>query len=474
MRTWPRGNSSAKVVNSGEPLAALSKKPELLAPGGSLEKCKIAFLYGADAVYVGGPEFSLRSYARNLSDHDLAEAVFVAHRLHKRLYVTINIYARAADLKTLPPYLEYLQQLGVDAVIVSDPGVLVSVRRHASDLAVHLSTQANTTNALAVAFWSQQGIRRINLARELSLAEIADIAGASDAELEVFVHGAMCVSYSGRCLLSAFLTGRSANSGLCTQPCRWTYELIEASRPGERFPLTQDRRGSYLLNSRDLCLIEEIGRLAALDLTAFKIEGRMKGALYVATVTRCYRQAIDRWRADPNAFRAEADWLRDLERVSHRPYTKGLLVAPSGNGAAGLAGTVSYVRSHGLAGLVRSHPAAHPDHPESSNLPEPARICLEVRSRIELPVELEFLYPDGSSRLHQVQRMRDLRGEPIRLAHPNSIIELEVPFSTFPLQVVRRRQAEGSGLESAGDDATETAASACHAANFPAAAAVSR
>lgn len=440
-------------------MTRLNQKPELLAPGGSLEQCKIAFLYGADAVYVGGPEFSLRSYARNLSDQDLAEAVFVAHRRHKRLYVTVNIYARAADLKKLPPYLDYLQHLGVDAVIISDPGVLLLLRRHAPDLAVHLSTQANTTNALAVAFWKQQGIRRINLARELSLAEIAEIAGAGETDLEMFVHGAMCVSYSGRCLLSAFLTGRSANSGRCTQPCRWTYELIEASRPGERFPLTQDRRGSYLLNSRDLCLIEEIGRLAALGLTAFKIEGRMKGALYVATVTRCYRQAIDRWWADPNTFRAEADWLRDLERVSHRPYTKGLLLTPSENGGAGLADTVSYVRSHGLAGLVRSHPAVHPDHPKSSNVPQPGRICLEVRSRIELPVELEFLYPDGTGRLHQVRRMRDLHGEPIQVAHPNSTIELEVPFSTFPLQVVRR-QAEGSGLDPAGTDPTEAAAGA--------------
>jgi putative protease len=418
------------------------QKPELLAPGGTLEKCKIALLYGADAVYVGGTDFSLRSYARNLDDHDLAEAVFFAHRLQKKLYVTVNVFARETDLQLLPGYLEYLQQIGVDAVIVSDPAVLLLVGKYAPSLSIHLSTQANTTNSLAIEFWRQQGIRRINLARELSIGEVAAVCSGANVELEMFVHGAMCVSYSGRCLMSAFLTGRSANSGLCTQPCRWSYELVEETRPGERFTLTQDDRGGYLLNSKDLCLIEEIGRLSALGLTAFKIEGRMKGALYLATVIRSYRLAIDRWCARPHTFRIDSSWIRDLDRVSHRPYTTGLLFPDREDASTSVSDTVSYVRSHCLAGLVRRHPGSHPEYPCEAAASTSRKICLEVRTRTELKTEMEFLYPDGTSRFHVVDEMKGLRGEPLAVAHPNTLVEMEVPFPTFPLQVARRRHPD--------------------------------
>ena len=270
-------------------------KPELLAPAGSLEKCRLAFLYGADAVYAGGKEYSLRSYARNLHSEELAAACHLAHCLGKRLYVTVNVFTRESDLALLPPFLQYLQDLSVDGLIVSDPAVLVLARRWAPQVPLHLSTQANTTNSLSVAFWQTQGIRRVNLARELTFDDLRKIRKATAMELEVFVHGAMCLSYSGRCLLSAFLTGRSANRGLCTQPCRWSYSLVEAKRPGQYLPLEEDGRGSYLLNSKDLCLLQHLGRLLALGINAFKVEGRMKGALYLASVIRTYRQAIDRY-----------------------------------------------------------------------------------------------------------------------------------------------------------------------------------
>lgn len=218
----------------------LAGKPELLAPGGSIEKCKIAFLYGADAVYVGGRQFSLRALARNLNLEELAMASHLARRLGRKLYVTVNVFARQADIEALPLYLEYLNDIGIDGVIVSDPGVLVLARQYAADVPIHLSTQMNSTNSLSALFWANQGVRRINVAREVSFRELQAIRQSTSAELEVFVHGAMCISYSGRCFLSAFLNERSANQGLCSQPCRWSYSLVEEKRPGEFFPIRED------------------------------------------------------------------------------------------------------------------------------------------------------------------------------------------------------------------------------------------
>ncbi len=347
-------------------------KPELLAPGGSLEKLRIAFLYGADAVYLSGKDFGLRGFARNLDTEELAEASFIAHRLGRSVYVTVNIFARQPDLKRLPPYLEYLQQVGVDALIISDPGVLMLARKYAPEIPIHLSTQANTANSSSVEFWRQQGVSRVNLARELSLPEIAEIAEKSEADIEIFVHGAMCISYSGRCLMSAFLNppgengpsrpdlqngwNRSANSGFCTQPCRWSWGLVEEKRPGEFFPLQQDRRGTYIFNSKDLCLLEKIGELARLGIDSFKIEGRMKAPLYLATVTRAYRQAIDRWSEQPTAYKAEPAWIDDLQKVSHRPYTEGNLFGDDEGCVSNVETQISYIQTHTLAGIVRPCP----------------------------------------------------------------------------------------------------------------------
>lgn len=428
--------------------------PELLAPGGSLEKVRIAFLYGADAVYVSGKDFGLRGFARNLDTEELAEAAFIARRLGRKIYVTVNIFARGPDLERLPPYLEYLQELGVDAIIISDPGVILLARKFAPRIPLHLSTQANTTNSLSVKFWHDQGVHRVNLARELSLEEISDIAGKSGAEIEVFVHGAMCMSYSGRCLMSAFLNppppekaggpnngnargapgpdwNRSANGGFCTQPCRWSWGLVEEKRPGEFFPIREDRRGTYIFNSKDLCLIEEIGELAAVGIDSFKIEGRMKGPLYLASVTRAYRRAIDSCAGRPWAYRVERAWMDDVEKVSHRPYTKGNLFGNGRVGAPEVETRVSYLQTHTLAGIVRAHPGDG-IFPHDGD-----KIFFEARSQLFPGQVLEFMNPDGSSAFHPLRSFEDMNGNTLTHANPNNWIRFCVDFPVFPFQTVR-------------------------------------
>ena len=430
-----------------------SSKPELLSPAGSLEKLGIAFLYGADAVYASGKDFGLRGFAHNLDAEELAAACLIAHSRGKKIYVAVNIFARGPDLEKMAPYLGYLQELKIDALIISDPGVLLLARKYAPDVAVHLSTQANTTNPLSVKFWLEQGVRRINLARELSFQEISEIVRGSEAEIEIFVHGAMCMSYSGRCLMSAFLVSakegegaprqpslvnRSANSGFCTQPCRWSWGLVEEKRPGEFFPVEQDSRGTYILNSKDLCLLEEIGPLMGLGIDSFKIEGRMKGALYVASVTRAYRQAIDRCGERPAAFRVEPAWMEDLQNISHRPYTKGNLLAASQAGKPEVETRISYVQTHTLAGLVRPCP----EQGEPAVYDEGGRIFFEARSRLVPGQKLEFLNPDGSTSSHVLGAFEDISGNRLTQANPNMLIRFCADFPVFPFQVVRVVRSE--------------------------------
>jgi putative protease len=407
-----------------------ARKPEILAPGGSLEKCEIALLYGADAVYAAGKDFGLRGFAHNLDTEELAAATFLAHRARKKIYITVNAFAREHDLKKIPVYLEYLQEIAVDALIISDPGVLMLARKYAPVIPIHLSTQANTTNSLSIDFWQGQGVSRINLARELSFPELSEIARKARIEIEVFVHGAMCMSYSGRCLLSAFLNRRSANSGFCTQPCRWSYRLVEEKRPGQYFPVQEDARGTYIFNSKDLCLIGELGMLASVGVDSFKIEGRMKGSLYLSSVTRAYRQATDRCLGPADGFRAECSWMEDLLKISHRPYTKGLLFQDSETSASAVETELSYIQTHTLAGLTRTLP-------DRASFPDDGNIYLEARSRLVPGVTLEFLYPDGSSRFHVLDSFEDSNGNSLSEAHPNKWVRFSVEFPVFATQVVR-------------------------------------
>ncbi|MBE6017156.1 MAG: U32 family peptidase [Lachnospiraceae bacterium] len=303
-----------------------TKKPELLMPAGSLPVLKVAVMYGADAVYIGGEAFSLRAKAHNFSIEDMREGIEFAHERGVKVYVTANILAHNEDLEAAREYFMQLKGLGVDALIISDPGIFRVAREVLPEVDVHISTQANNTNSGTYAFWHDMGAKRVVSARELSLDEIAQIKKSipEGMEIETFIHGAMCISYSGRCLLSAFLTGRSANMGECTHPCRWKYALMEESRPGQYMPVMENDRGTYIFNSKDLCMIEHIPEMIGAGIDSFKVEGRMKSALYVASVCRTYRMAIDDCLEDPEKYRSRLSFYKDeISKCTYREYTTG-------------------------------------------------------------------------------------------------------------------------------------------------------
>ncbi|MFY9394662.1 MAG: U32 family peptidase [Halanaerobiales bacterium] len=328
------------------------QKVELLAPAGNLEKLKIAILYGADAVYCGGYNYGLREGADNFTMEELKEAVDYAHHHQARIYVTVNMIPHNADLVGLPEYLHQLEGLGVDALIVSDPGIMSIIREEGIKLPLHLSTQANTVNWASVRFWQEQGIERVILARELSREEIKEIREKTDMELEIFVHGAMCISYSGRCLLSNYMAARDANRGKCAHSCRWKYYLVEERRPGQYFPITEDERGTYIMNSKDLCLIEHIPEIIEAGVNSLKIEGRMKSLHYVATVTSVYRQALDSYYRDPENYSFKEEWLKELYKISNRDYTTGFFFKNPGPEEHNY-GSSSYQRDCDFMGVVR-------------------------------------------------------------------------------------------------------------------------
>jgi U32 family peptidase len=298
-------------------------KPELLAPAGNVEKLEIAIHYGADAVYLAGKDFSLRNYSGNFTDEQLSRAVALAHDANVKVYVACNIYSRNDEHAGISNFLETIGNIGADAVIVSDPGIILLAQKIIPHVDIHLSTQANTTNCNSAIFWQSLGVQRVNLARELSLEEVAYISRHTDIETEIFIHGAMCISYSGRCLLSTFLTGRDSNRGLCSHPCRWRYALMEELRPNQFYPVTEDARGTYLFNARDLCMIDHLPELIQCGATSLKIEGRMKGIHYLAAVVKTYRDAIDTYMADPKGYSMNPRWRQALSQVYHRDYSTG-------------------------------------------------------------------------------------------------------------------------------------------------------
>ncbi len=404
--------------------------PELLAPAGDLEKLQAAVIYGADAVYLGGKQFGLRERAGNFTLEEMARGVEYAHARGVKAYVTVNIFAHNRDLDDLPAYLRQLEEIGVDAVIVSDPGVLVLVRQTTPRLPVHLSTQANTTNWLAARFWQQQGVSRIVLARELTLEEIREIRRQVQVPLEVFVHGAMCISYSGRCLLSNYMTGRDANRGDCAQACRWRYALVEEKRPGEYFPVEEGCRGTYILSSRDLCLLEYIPQLVEAGVDSLKIEGRVKSVHYVATVVSVYRQALDACRADPARFQVQTRWLEELGKVSHREYTSGFFTGTTAKAAQGAVDSL-YRRPYTFVGVVRDY--------------DPARglALVEQRNRFARGEELEVLLPGGQTFTFVVAGLYNEEMVSIDAAlHPRQKVFLSLPRPVLPWSLLRRREKE--------------------------------
>ncbi len=330
------------------------KKPELVAPAGDVEKLKTAIEYGADAVYVGGEGFNLRMGATNLTIEEIKASTAWVHERGKKIYVALNIFARNYHIKGIRSYVKKLAEIPVNAVIVSDPGIFLTVREIAPHIPIHLSTQANTTNAKSIEFWHQQGMKRAVLARELTLGEIKEITNNSPIQTEVFVHGAMCMSYSGRCLLSSFMSNRHANLGDCSNSCRWQYILKEEKRPDETYPIVEDESGTFILSSKDLCMIQHIPELVHAGVSAWKIEGRMKSPYYVAAVTRVYREALDRYFADPVGYVYDQRWLSELEKVSHREYGTGFFFGNQGYNSQTTHPGNSYIKEYDYLGMINN------------------------------------------------------------------------------------------------------------------------
>lgn len=407
----------------------MMKKPELLAPAGNLEKLRMAVRFGADAVYLGGKAFGLRAGAGNFSEEELARGIQFAHDHGVKVYVTVNIFAHNHDLAEFPGYLETIRELQADGIIVSDPGVFRLARQRVPDLPIHISTQANNTNWSTALFWQELGAKRIVLARELSLREIQEIHEHAGIELEVFVHGAMCISYSGRCLLSNYLAGRNANKGDCAHPCRWNYRLVEEKRPGEYFPVVEDEKGTYFFNSKDLCLAEHIPSLINAGVGSFKIEGRMKSSYYVATVVKVYREVIDAFWAERETFSFDPKWRKELAKVSHRHYTTGFAFRkPDENDHR--YDTSSYVRSYDFIGTVLAY------------LPETGEMRVEQRNHMAVGDKIEIVPPKGPFLSWQITAMKNEFGEPIeRAPHPRQEVRMPAPeCGVQPYSLIRRAQ----------------------------------
>lgn len=411
---------------SDRPLQA--KRPELLAPAGDRNKLETAIAFGADAVYLGSKLFSLRAQSGNFTWEEMADAVQYAHDRQVKTYVAANILAHPADMPALREFMRAIRQIGPDALIISDPGVFTLAREEAPQVPVHISTQASVTNADTVRFWASQGASRIVLARELGLDEIRSIREQipPEVELEAFVHGAMCMAYSGRCLLSNFLTGRGANQGACAQSCRWEYEVREVKRPDQPLLLTEDERGTYLMNSRDLCMIEHLPALHAAGIDSFKIEGRVKSAFYVATVVKAYREAIDQYLADPAQFEVDPAWLSDLSKTVHRPFDTGFYFSrPVEDAKIFLQDT--QVREAAVVGVVEAY------------LPDSGLAFVQQRNKVSLGETVEMVQPKGRHLEIKVQGLLDLKRQPITSTpHPKMYYFLPVPEPVAAGSFIRR------------------------------------
>lgn len=398
------------------------KRPELLAPAGDLEKLRTALHYGADAVYLGDSRFSLRGKAGNFQGEGLAEAVAWVHGQSKKAYVTVNIFPHNRDLRQLEEHFDLLNVVRPDAVILSDPGVFALCRKYAPEVDIHISTQANITNAEAARFWQELGAARLVLSRELTVEEIQQIRSAVSVELEVFVHGSVCLSYSGRCYISSFLASRSANTGECTNSCRWNYALMEEKRPGEYFPVFEDERGTYILSSKDLCMIQHLPLLAGAGIDSFKIEGRMKGINYVSGVTKVYREAID-LIAEGRAYEVNQRWLRELSMFSSRGYTTGMFFGKQPDEDYNFDGE-SYRTSHELVGII---------HEIKGGI---AKIAL--RNRLDRGDSVEYLSPGLEERLFTVETMKDEEDNELVSARNEDIIFMRVPQEARQQDLIRR------------------------------------
>ncbi len=404
---------------------------ELLAPAGDLEKLKTAIIYGADAVYFGGEMFSLRAGAGNLTIEEMKEGIAFAHERGKRCYLTINIFAHNEDIEPLTSYLQQIKDLGLDAFIVSDPGIVDLIQEVIPAAEIHLSTQANMTNYRTAGFWHKLGVKRLVLARELTLPEIRQIREniPPEMEIEAFVHGAMCISYSGRCLLSNFMIERDANRGMCAHPCRWKYALVEEKRPGEYYPVEEDERGTYILNSRDLCMIEHIPEIVGSGIMSAKIEGRMKSIFYVATVVHAYRKAIDAYFADPAHYKFDEDWMHELKKVSHREFTTGFYFHQPTNKDQNYQ-TSAYTREYSFVGLIKEYDE------------ETGFALVEQRNKMTLGEEIEIFGPDIDFFTQNITEMLDAQtGENLESApHPQQLLKMKMDHPVKPHYILRKKK----------------------------------
>ena len=409
-----------------------NKRPaiELLAPAGDMEKLKTAVYYGADAVYFGGEMFSLRAGAGNLSVPEIREAMDFLHARGARGYMTINIYPHNEHLNLLRNYLMEIKDNPVDAFLVSDPGVMTILKEIIPDAEIHLSTQANTTNYMTARFWASMGVKRIVTAREMSLKEIREMRDQlpDEVEIESFVHGAMCISYSGRCLMSNFMTGRDANMGACTHPCRWKYSIVEEKRPGEYYPIEEDSHGSYIMNSRDLCMLDGIPDLAAAGVSSLKIEGRMKSAYYVATVVSAYRTALDHYLADPDNYQYDPAWFTELCKASHREFTHGFYYnKPSAEDQNYQSS--DYIREYSFVGMVKGVE------------PETGFALVEQRNKFSIGDEIEIFGPGVPFTKEVITEMYNQEGEPVESApHPQQIIKLKLSTPVKENYILRMKK----------------------------------
>ena len=403
---------------------------ELLIPAGSLDVLKTAVIYGADAVYIGGEAFGLRAKAKNFTKEDMKEGIAFAHERGVKVYVTANILAHNEDLPGVEEYFEEMKEVRPDALIISDPGVFAIARKILPDMELHVSTQANNTNYGTFLFWYNQGAKRVVTARELSLQEIKEIRDRipEDMEIESFIHGAMCISYSGRCLLSNYFVGRDANQGACPHPCRWKYSVVEETRPGEYMPVYENERGTYIFNSKDLCMIEHIPEMIEAGIDSFKIEGRMKTALYVATVARTYRKAIDDYLESPEKYRANMEWYKaEIGKCTYREFTTGFYFHKP-DATTQIYDSNTYVKNYTYIGTVET-------------VFEDGSFQMEQKNKFTVGETIEIMKPDGRNLAVTVEEIRNEEGEQMESApHPKQILRVRLSETPKAYDILRRSE----------------------------------
>ncbi|MEE0421565.1 MAG: U32 family peptidase [Lachnospiraceae bacterium] len=408
------------------------RTPELLIPASSLEVLKTAVIFGADAVYIGGEAFGLRAKAKNFTKEDMQEGIDFAHKHGVKVYVTANILAHNHDLEGVEVYFKELQEMKPDALIIADPGVFAIAKSVCPEIERHISTQANNTNYATYRFWYEQGAKRVVSARELSLAEIREIRDKipEDMEIETFVHGAMCISYSGRCLLSNYFTGRDANRGACTHPCRWKYSVVEETRPGEYMPVYENERGTFIFNSKDLCMIEHIPELLDAGIDSLKVEGRMKTALYVATVARTYRRAIDDYQKDPELYRKNLLWYREqISNCTYRQFTTGFFFGRPDEHTQ-IYDSNTYVKEYTYLGIVGEKNAR-------------GLYRIEQRNKFFVGETIEVMKPDGRNLEVRVKCITDEEGQEQESApHPKQVLYIDLGIEMEQYDILRRKEME--------------------------------